>query len=187
MPPEILRVRPVYEGWSTLSLATVRGEDGRTAERLIEDHGRAVAVLPYDAPRRVAMLVRQFRAPVCTTTARTELLEAIAGLTDGEPPETAAAREAMEEAGLRLHALDHVATVWTMPGLSTERMDLFLARYAQSDRVGAGGGHPAEHENITVEEIPLAGLARMADDGRLDDMKTFALVQALRLREPGLF
>jgi hypothetical protein len=44
-----------------------------------------------------------------------------------------------------------------------------------------------EHENITVEEIPLKDLAERADSGRLVDMKTFALVQTLRLRRPELF
>jgi nudix-type nucleoside diphosphatase (YffH/AdpP family) len=185
--PQISASRTLYSGWSTLSLATVEMDDGRIAERLIEDHGRAVAVLPYDPTRKMAILVRQFRAPVCATVSRTELLEAIAGLTDGEPGGTAGKREAFEETGLRLGALEHIATVWTMPGLSTERMDLFLACYTPSDRTGSGGGHPAEHENITVVELPLAELARMADEGALDDMKTFALVQSLRLRKPNLF
>jgi hypothetical protein len=36
-------------------------------------------------------------------------------------------------------------------------------------------------------ELTLSGLAALADAGRLDDMKTFALVQTLRLRRPELF
>jgi nudix-type nucleoside diphosphatase (YffH/AdpP family) len=135
----------------------------------------------------LAVLVRQFRAPVFTTAGRTELLEAIAGLTDGEPPERAMLREAFEETGLRLKKLDHVATVWTMPGISTERMDLYLARYEATDRTGHGGGNSGEHEEIVVEELPLSELATMADEGRIEDMKTFCLVQTLRLRQPELF
>jgi len=187
VPVEIVDVHTLYQGWSKLSLASVRMEKGRTVERLIEDHGRAVCVLPYDPERRVAMLVRQFRAPVFLTIPGDNLLEAPAGLTDGEPPETAAAREAIEETGLRLRVLDCVATLWTMPGISTEQMDLFLARYAEADRVASGGGHPSETEDITVIEMSLPELAAMADDGRIEDMKTFALIQTLRLREPRLF
>jgi len=74
-----------------------------------------------------------------------------------------------------------------MPGVSTERMDLYLAAYAEADRVGEGGGAPGEHEGITVVEMPLAELARLADGGQLTDMKALTLVQTLRLRRPELF
>jgi nudix-type nucleoside diphosphatase (YffH/AdpP family) len=187
MSAQIVSVGTIYEGWSQLSRASVRLADGQTVERLIENHGNSVCVLPYDPERGVATFVRQFRAPVFATIAAIDLLEAPAGLTDGEPPETAAAREAIEETGLRLRTLQPAGRFWTMPGLSTERMDLFLARYSEKDRMASGGGHPEESENIAVLEIPLQDVAAMADDGRIEDMKTFALIQTLRLREPGLF
>jgi nudix-type nucleoside diphosphatase (YffH/AdpP family) len=185
--PKVVSVRPVYEGWAKVSIATVEGDRGGTFERLMEDHGCGVCVLPYDPERRLGMLVRQFRAPVFTTTGRTELIEAVAGLTDGEPPESAMLREAFEETGLRLRKLDPVATVWTMPGISTERMDMYLARYGEADRTGRGGGNAGEHEEISIDEVPLAAIAAMADGGRIEDMKTFCLVQTLRLRRPEIF
>jgi nudix-type nucleoside diphosphatase (YffH/AdpP family) len=154
---------------------------------MMEDHGRGVCVLPYNPERKVAMLVRQFRAPVCATTGQTDLLEAVAGLAEGEAPARAITREAFEEAGLHIRSLVHVATVWTMPGISTERMDMFLAVYRDADRVGRGGGKENEHENISIEEVDLAALAAAADAGLLEDMKTLTLVQTLRLREPDLF
>jgi nudix-type nucleoside diphosphatase (YffH/AdpP family) len=184
---EILQTNTVYKGWASLSIATVRGPDGREFERVVEDHGSATCVLPYDPVRRTAILVSQFRAPVCVASGETSLAEAIAGLTDGEEPHVAAAREALEEAGLKLSNLEPAGVAWTMPGVSTERMSLFLAQYAPSDRVAAGGGHAHEHENITVVEMPLKALADMADDGTLNDLKTLALVQTLRVRKPALF
>jgi nudix-type nucleoside diphosphatase (YffH/AdpP family) len=184
---EIVAMNAVFDGWSKLSLATVRGDDGRTFERVIESHGNAACVLPYDRTRKTAILVRQFRAPVHAMTAQADTLEAIAGLTDGEDPRAAAVREAFEETGVRLTDLDHVATAWTMPGISTERMSLFFARYSPADRTGAGGGQALENEDITIVELALAELAAMADAGTLEDLKTLALVQTLRLREPQLF
>lgn len=188
MPFAITRVETVHKGWSTFSLASVRLPDGRMMKREIEDHGPAAAVLPYDPVRRTGIVVRQFRAALLHAGAdETAIFESPSGLLDEDDPETCARREAMEEAGLRLGDLELVAAVWTMPGVSTERAHLFLAPYAETDRVGAGGGLAEEHEDITVLEVPLAELAEAADAGRLTDIKLLLLLQTLRVRRPGLF
>lgn len=144
-------------------------------------------MLPYDPERRVAILVRQFRAPVFHAAGEAEMLEAPAGMLDEDEPGNGARREVLEEVGLTLAVLEPVAAVWTMPGISTERMHLFLAPYGPGDRIGAGGGVAGEHEAITVAETALADLAALADRGALTDLKTFALLQTLRLRRPDLF
>ncbi len=185
--PEIITREFLHRGWNTFSIATIRLADGQRITRSIEDHGSAICVLTYDPVRRMALLVRQFRAPLFAAAGQKDLLEAIAGLIDDEPPEDAARREAMEEAGVKLETLEPVSRVWSIPGSSTERINLYLAPYAASDRIGDGGGLDHEHENITVVELPLAELARMADAGEIDDLKTLTLVQTLRLRRPDLF
>jgi nudix-type nucleoside diphosphatase (YffH/AdpP family) len=187
MTIEIEKLDTRYKGWNTFSIATIRLENGQRITRAIEDHGSAICVLVYDAERRVALLVRQFRAPPFLADGQRDLLEAIAGLIEGEPPEDTARREAMEETGVQLSALEAVSRVWSIPGSSTERIDLFLAPFTAADRIGDGGGLDHEHENITVVEMPLAELAAMADSGKIDDLKTLALVQTLRLRKPELF
>ncbi|HEV2956801.1 MAG TPA: NUDIX hydrolase [Xanthobacteraceae bacterium] len=184
---KIIKTETKFEGYSRLLIATVELPDGQTIRREIEDHGRAVCVLPYDPARRTAILVRQFRAPAALADGRENLLEAVAGSVEDETPDACAYREALEEAGLKLHALEHLGTAWSMPGISTEQMDLYLAAYSEADRVGVGGGLADEHEGITVVELPLAELAAMADAGQIMDMKTLAVVQTLRLRKPELF
>jgi nudix-type nucleoside diphosphatase (YffH/AdpP family) len=184
---KITRVDTVHEGFSRLLIATIALPDGHVIRREIEDHGRAVCVLPYDPVRRTAILVRQFRAATAYAEGLAQTLEAVAGTVEDEAPDACAYREALEEAGLRLNALEHVATAWSMPGISTEQMDLYLAAYTQADRIGVGGGVADEHERITVVELPLAELAAMADAGQIMDMKTLAVVQTLRLRKPELF
>ncbi len=183
----IIRLDPKHEGWSDFFIATVRTPDGEEIRRELEDHGEAVGVLPYDPVRRVAMMVLQFRTPVLHAAGRQDRLESPAGLLDGPDPEEDARREADEEVGLRLRELEKVSTVWSMPGISTERIHLFLAAYGEADAEGEGGGLAEEHEDIDKLELPLSELARMADDGRLDDLKSLLLVQTLRLRRPELF
>jgi nudix-type nucleoside diphosphatase (YffH/AdpP family) len=186
MTAELIDVEPRYRGWCALLAAKVRLPDGRTIVREIEDHGRAACVLAYDPSRKTALVSRQLRAPVLYAAQRSDLIEAIAGLIDDdEGPEACARREAIEEAGVRLSALEHVTTAWTMPGISTERMDLFLGQYGESDRITKGGG--IDDETIEVVELALAELAAMADAGTLTDMKALVLLQTLRLRRPELF
>ena len=183
---EIVATEPKYRGWCSILLAQVRYPDGHMVAREIEDHGRAACVLPYDPRRRTVLLVRQLRVPPLHAASVATLLEAPAGLIDpGEDGASAARREAMEEVGVRLGTLERVASAWTMPGISTERMELFLGTYAAADRSGTGGG--IEDESIEVVELPLAELAAAADAGTLDDMKTLVLVQSLRLKHPHLF
>jgi nudix-type nucleoside diphosphatase (YffH/AdpP family) len=185
---EIVAIRTVYDGYSKVMKATVRMADGQQVEREIEDHGRAVAFLPYDAERRTGMLVKLFRAPVLHAGGGRELIEAPAGMIDeGETPDLAAHREADEETGLKLHRLEHVGTVWSSPGVSSEMLTLYLAPYSQRDRVGEGGGAPGENEGIEVLELPLAELWRMLERNKIADLKTVTLLMALKLRQPHLF
>ena len=185
--PQILSTRSLYDGWTSLRLVRVRLDSGEVVNREVEDHGDAVAVLPYDPVRRMAMLIRIMRAPALLRAGRAALFECPAGLLDEADPAEAARREAEEEVGLALHDMEHVGRVWTSPGISAEQMDLYLAPYSAADRVNAGGGIASEHEAIEVTELGLDAVWTMAERGELDDMKTLTLVLTLRLRHPELF
>jgi nudix-type nucleoside diphosphatase (YffH/AdpP family) len=183
----IAEAKVLFEGWTKFLAVKLQQADGRSTERAVLDHGASVCVLPYDAERRLALLVCQTRVPLLYLGYREQLMEAIAGRVENEQPLEAVRREAMEEAGLRIRELGHIATCWASPGVSTERFHLYLAPYSSADRVSNGGGRPDEFEDITVREIALSELAQLADKGRLTDSKTLLLLQTLRLRCPGLF
>ncbi len=185
--PQILSTRSLYDGWTSLRLVRVRLDSGEVVDREVEDHGDAVAVLPYDPVRRMVMLVRILRTPALLRAGRATLLECPAGLLEEADPAAAARREASEEVGLALDEVEHVGRVWTSPGISAEQMDLYLAPYSAADRVNAGGGIASEHEAIEVAELGLDAAWAMVERGELDDMKTLALMQALRLRHAELF
>lgn len=183
---EVVQVDPIYRGWSEFSLVKLRLKDGTEVDRCVEDHGDAVAVLPYDPDRRLAVLVRQVRAAV-SYRGETEFPEPPAGLIDdGEAPETSAIREAMEETGLKLQSLESLGRFWSSPGSNTETTWLYLAAYQAADRIGPGGGVD-DHEDIEVLEVPLAELAARAKTGELHDLKLAVLVLSLMNRRPELF
>jgi nudix-type nucleoside diphosphatase (YffH/AdpP family) len=184
----LLERKLVYSGWGRFLLLGVELGDGRRVERQIEDHGEAATVLPYDPGRRVALVCRQPRVGPLYSGFEPHLLEAAAGMIDpGEAPAATAVREALEELGVRLRAVEPVAAAWSMPAVSSERIHLFLAPYEAADRVAAGGGMADEGEEIEVLEQPLKALLQEADAGTLTDIKTLALVWALARRRPDLF
>ncbi len=182
--------RVLYRGWTTFGVATISERDGNTVVRVFEDHGEASCVLPYDAERRVALLVRQLRVGPLLCGEAGEMDEAPAGGIEagsGESPPAAARREVFEETGVRLGTLEPVGAPYPMPSISTERLHLYLAPYAMTDRVATGGGLAGEGEQIVVEEVALADLAARAATGAIDDLKTLVLVLSLQLRHPELF
>ena len=186
MPAEIVAKCTLHAGWCKLLRLRIRVDSGEVI-REVEDHGRAVAVLPYDPVRRTALLIKLLRAPVLLTAGMAELLEAPAGRVDEADPAETARREVWEETGLQLSDLEPLGCVWSMPGISTERMDLFLERYSKADRLGPGGGVEGENENITVEEISLDELWARVQAKQILDMKTLTLILMLHARHPELF
>ncbi|MGA0603073.1 NUDIX domain-containing protein [Caulobacter sp. KR2-114] len=185
---QVVSVRLAREGYIRIHVVTLQEADGARHDREVEDHGRSACVLPYDAARKVALMVRLPRTPLLLAGEPEPLFEAPAGMIDGdEAPDETIRREAMEEAGLALTALEPVARVWCSPGVSAERSSLFLAPYAAADRVAEGGGLAEEHEHIQVVELPLAELWRKVEAGEIEDLKTLALSLALHARHPELF
>lgn len=187
MATEILNRRRLTDGYVKVDRLRLRLSTGDEIEREVEHHGAAAAVLPFDATRRCALVVRLFRLPAFDVAGVESLEEACAGMIDNGDEEATARKEAEEELGYRIADLERVARVWPSPGVSTETCTLYLAPYTPADRIGAGGGLAHEHENITVVERPLADLAADADLGLIVDGKLLTLVLALRLRRPELF
>jgi nudix-type nucleoside diphosphatase (YffH/AdpP family) len=187
MPAQIINTTTLYDGWIKVLRVRLRLNPGEEVERDVEDHGRGIAVLPYDPVRRVALLVRLPRAPVLLAGEKAELLEVPAGYVEESEPAETARRELYEETGLKVSRVDHVGQVWISPGISTDRLDLYLAPYSIGDRVSPGGGAEGEHEKITVVEVPLAELWTSALSKEIADMKTLALVMMLHAQKPELF
>lgn len=169
-------IETLSRGWADLRLYRIHytRNDGsaQTLEREVHDHGQGACVLPYDATRGTVLLVKQFRLPAFLSGESGLLVEVCAGLLDGDPPETCVRREAVEELGYHIDNLKQVASTFMTPGAVTERITMFLADYRAEWRVGSGGGHAAEGEDIEVIEMPFAKAWEMLLDGQLIDAKT---------------
>lgn len=180
-----------YEGFLKVDLydATVARKGHEvTVVREVHDHGHGAAVLPVDEARRTCLLVRQVRVPVHVAEGDGLMLEAAAGLIDDTDadPAAAARREAAEELRHHVHDMRHVSTFYTIPGLVTERISCFLARYGPHDRITTGFEADAD-EIIDVEEWSLADLWDAFCEGHLRDVKAIVCLQALRIERPDLF
>lgn len=173
-------VKTLSHHWAHIRLYRLHytRRDGRTEtqEREVHDHGHGACVLPYDATRGTILLVRQFRLPAYLSGEAGDMIEACAGLLDGDPPELCARREAEEELGYRIDNLRQVASTFMTPGAVTERITCFLADYGSDSKIGDGGGHAAEGEDIEVLEMPFSAAWSMVQDGRILDAKTVMLL-----------
>ncbi|MEU9553870.1 NUDIX domain-containing protein [Streptomyces fumanus] len=187
-----VRVRDVEltsQGWHVLRRTTFdyRRRDGRwvTQQRETYDRGDGAVVLPYDAGRRRVLLVRQFRYPAYVNGHPDGMLvEAAAGLLDGDAPLAAIRREAAEELGVVLGPLTHVLDAYMSPGSVTERLHFYAAPYTPADRTGEGGGLAEDGEDIEVLELPFAEALAMVRDGRIADAKTIMLLHWAALEGP---
>jgi 8-oxo-dGTP pyrophosphatase MutT (NUDIX family) len=130
----------------------VQMPDGEQVDREVLQHPGAVAVLPVDDAGRVLM-IRQYRHPVSRL-----LWEIPAGLRDveGEPLLDAAQRELAEETGYRASSWHVLADVFTSPGISTERVRVFLAR-GLAELPAAQQTYVRQHEEaqLTTAWVPL--------------------------------
>lgn len=135
-----------------------------TFRRLTLEHPGAVIVLAVDDDERVLCLW-QYRHPTGH-----RFVELPAGLLDaeGEAPEDVARRELAEEAELEAGSWTHLATTWTSPGISAERIHAYLARDLAP--VGRGDFAP-RHEEADMERawVPFDELLAAVLDGRTTD------------------
>lgn len=169
------------DGWTRLSRYDIDYTDqgGMTSRLHREVYHRtpAACILLIDPKRDMLVLVRQFRLPSHLIGEPGWMIEVPAGLLDGDDPEAAIRREAMEETGYRVGDLRFLFKALTSPGSVTEIIHFFVAEIDLADRVADGGGLAEEHEDIEVLELPLTDALGMIETGEIFDAKTIMLLQ----------
>ncbi len=185
MKVQILRTERLFDGFFKLDRAHLRHETpdgGMSPEvmRLNLERGDGAAVLLVNRDRRTVVLTRQFRYAVWLRGDGGRMLEIPAGtVAPGKSPAAVARSELIEEVGYRPARLRKLMTIYSSPGTTTERTQLFYAEVDESHKVASGGGLDSEHEFIEVVELPIRDAIRMADRGKIRDGKTLVALQWL--------
>jgi nudix-type nucleoside diphosphatase (YffH/AdpP family) len=178
----ILKERVLANDWFLLRKATIeiKRRDGQSqvVSREAYDRGNGAVLLLFNEQRGTVILTRQFRFPAFVNGCADGLLiEACAGLLDGDDEQSAIRREVMEETGISVSAPRKVFEAYMSPGSVTEKLHFFVSAYADRDRLTAGGGDASEGEDIEVLELSLNRALEMISTGEIQDGKTIMLLQ----------
>ncbi|CAI1042717.1 GDP-mannose pyrophosphatase nudK [Serratia rubidaea] len=172
------------DSWSVLNKYTfdLQRKNGGVVQQVREvyDRGNGATILLYNREKGSVVLINQFRMPTYVNGNESGmLLEACAGLLEGDAPEYCVRREAMEETGFQVDKAQKVFEAYMSPGGVTEIVHFFIAEYRDEQRRTVGGG--IEDEDIEVVELPFSEAIAMIADGRIKDGKTIMLLQYLQL------
>jgi GDP-mannose pyrophosphatase NudK len=178
----VIEERVLSNDWFTLRKTTFdfRRNDGSWQQQNREtyDRGNGAVLLLYNVARETVVLTRQFRFPTYVNgNADGLLIEACAGLLDGDDPQACIRREVAEETGFIVRSPKKLFEAYMSPGSVTEKLHFFVAEYDDQDRTSAGGGDASEGEDIEVIELPLTSALQMIAAGTLQDGKTIMLLQ----------
>ncbi len=147
-----------------VEIVTRPSRTGGTVEREIVRHPGAVLAVPVLDDGRL-VLIRNYRDAVDR-----HLLEMPAGkLEPEESPGTAVVRELEEETGYRPSDVQPLGTFYTSPGMSDERMHVFLA-----SGLTEVGQQLQDDEQIEVSIHPADEVEQMVEQGVIQDGKTIA-------------
>jgi nudix-type nucleoside diphosphatase (YffH/AdpP family) len=177
-----LHTEVLSDDWYTLRKVSFdfRGRDGAWTRQSREtyDRGNGATILLYDPARGTVLLTRQFRMPAYVNGHPDGMLiEAPAGLLDGDDPEAAIRRETAEETGVSVGEVTRLFEVFMSPGSVTERVTFFAAPYSAAARTVSHAGVAAEGERIDLVEPTLGEALAMVERGEIVDGKTVMLLQ----------
>lgn len=172
MEYEIRRKEVLYDGFFRLERYAVRhslfagGSSGTVVRELLE-RGHAAAVLPYDPVRDEIVLIEQFRIGALEMPGGAWLREIVAGIIkEGESAEEVVLREAKEEAGCVIEALEPIHHYLVSPGGTSEQITLFCGRVS-SEGLGGLHGLDEEHEDIRATVVAFEEARRMLEGGQI--------------------
>lgn len=189
MQVKIIDKKRLLSGFFDVDVATIRFEKfagGLSApvKRYNLKRSEAVAALIYVQDIQRLLLIRQFRYADYVHRGKGWITEIVAGVIDpGETPLECVRRETLEEIGYEVNAFQPIASVYSTPGITTERIHIFLGLANSNDRKNDGGGLNVEHEDIQLIEWTIEEAREHLLTGTLEDAKTILALQYFFLQE----
>lgn len=156
--------KTVFRGYvSKLDVLKIKTASGRNLERELIRHPGAVVIIPILKDGRL-ILIKQLRV----STGR-HIWEFPAGtLEKGERTWRCADRELQEETGWKAGRLKQVLDYFPTPGISNEKMYLFIA----DDLRQANGVNPDPDEELETHILSPVQVEQMIRQGKIIDGKT---------------
>jgi ADP-ribose pyrophosphatase len=149
--------------WCAFRLDDVELPGGERIEYGVLEGGEFAAVVPVTCGGDV-VLVRQWRHPLSAFT----LELPSGGVEAGEEPDLAASRELFEETGFRAENLQHLVSMHTSPGRSTEVCHLYRCDAVPDEQ----GPRPEPTEFLQVVQMPLQEARDMVSGGEITAAST---------------
>lgn len=183
---ELLQRERAFDGFFKLDRLQLRHAlfDGGWSELITRElfvRDDAVCVLPYDPGADAVLLIEQFRVGALDDQRSPWLLELVAGIVEpGETPADVAHREAGEEAGAKLLALEPICQYHVSPGGSKELIHL-LCGLIDSRGLGGHFGLAHEGEDIRAMVVSREQAYQAVSDGIINNAATIMALQWLQL------
>ena len=182
MEVKILNIERILDDFFQVDSARLQFEKfsggwSAPVRRLNLERGEAVAVLIYLKDVDKFVLIRQFRYAAHVACADGWIDEIVAGVLDDEDPLACAKRECIEESGYEIDDFRLIASVFSTPGITTERVHIFLGLCESTDKKYSGGGLDEEHEDIQLVELSREDARKRLDNGGFNDGKTILALQ----------
>jgi len=184
MNPKVKHIKTqlLSSDWYTLNKVTfdyqLHNGSWVNQSRECYDRGNGACILLYNTTKKTVILVKQFRMPTYVNgNAYGLMIEACAGVLDGDDPITCIIKETEEETGYQIKNAHKIFESYMSPGAVTEIIHFFIAEYDDLMKINSGGGLDAEHEDIEVLEIGFKQAIQMIKTGEIKDAKTIMLLQ----------
>ena len=183
---EIVKETPVYKGFFEFKHFDLRykrfdGTMSNIVKREIFFAKKAIVVLPYDPQKDEIVLVEQMRFGAALSGDKDYVMEAPAGVIDGDDtPEKTAHRELAEETGMTAKEIFHLYDYLPSPGVMTEHVWMFMA-IVDASTAAKYAGLASENEDIKIHVVKYDEAIRMLNNNEIRNANTILALQYLML------
>lgn len=188
---EILGRETCYQGFFRMERYRLRhslfqGGMSETVQRELFERGHAAAVLLYDPQLDAVVLLEQFRVGALQAAGGPWLLEIVAGMIEqGESAEEVVRREAEEEAGATIQALEFICEYMVSPGGTSETISLYCGQ-VDSRYLGGVHGLDEEQEDIFVRVVSFDEAWALWQQGQINSASPIIALQWLAMQRDAL-